>query len=154
MCFVLSQKGPGYSHDIVLYINPQGASTIVLEQLKTELLAQPGTQDMFGMEETILSCRDLLAKTRQEAKLQGEPCPFFWLLDKHSAAKGAVQCIQTYQSICVKGMSIRWPSAAATRTFYAAPERTALTSAYITYGYTDFDEIVATWTDSCNKLVW
>ena len=143
-----------HGKNIVLYINPQGASTIILELLKIEMPAPPGTEDMSGMEETTLSFHDLLAKTGQEAKLQDEPCPFFWLLDKRSEAKGAVQCIQTCQSFWVKGMRIGWPSAAATRTFYAAPEKTALISAYVTYDYIDFDEIIATWTDSCNKLVW
>lgn len=53
------------SHKTVLYINAQDVSAVFLEQVKTAFFSELGAEKCMAMEETTLSFRDLLAKTRQ-----------------------------------------------------------------------------------------
>ena len=149
----------------VLYINAQDVSAVFLEHVKTAFFTEVGAETSMAMEETTLAFRDLLAKTRKEVSQQAltsknevnSPC--FWLLDKHSAAKGAVQCIETYHlpyddnSAVVKGMSVRWPSAATTRKFYAEPARAYNIACCIEIGHFNFDETLDCWTDLRNTVL-
>ena len=147
----------------VLYIKAQDVSTLFLEQVKKAFFSELGIEGSIAMEETTLAFRDLLAKTRQAAnqhvlttKISHDATNrCFWLLEKHSAAKGAVQCIETYHLPFDhnKGMSIRWPSAATTRKFYAAPERAYNIARCFEIGHTDFDETIEGWSDLRNGVL-
>lgn len=110
----------------VLYINPQGIARNALAKFKTTFLNSM-SGDMFVVEERSLSFRDLLAKTRHDAREAGVDCPGFLVLDKESAAKHAVLFVEASARVdgpspTVKGMECRYPSAATTRKFYCAIE--------------------------------
>lgn len=65
-----------------------------------------------------LPYRDLLAMARANKSFDNS-C--FYILNQESANKGAVLCCETWSHIDVKGMAVRYPSAASTRRFYLAP---------------------------------
>ena len=66
------------------------------------------------IQESALSFRDLLAQVRNER--QDLDC--YFILDRISAYKGAVQCVETRQYMGFNGFEFLYPSAACTRKMY------------------------------------
>lgn len=104
-----------------LYINPEGIEPATLSRIKDLFFSEEGADEWVFVEETSLPFRDLLYKIRQYATgVYG--CSCFFILDKESAARLAVHFVEVSDSVGVKGMGERYPSAATTRRFFCAPE--------------------------------
>lgn len=108
----------------LVYINPEGIAKSVLDTIKTQITNGLDSDDGINawsvhFEEVTLPYRDLLAKARCVTQLDAG-C--FYILNKDSADKGAVLCVETQVYTDVKGLTYRFPSAASSRKFYLAPE--------------------------------
>lgn len=129
----------------VLYINPQGITRNDVDEFKTTFLnsGEGAAKYLFVIEETSLPFRDLLAKTRHDAReaCVDVRCPGFLVFDKKSAAKHAVLFVEVFDWVDgVKGMKSRCPSAATTRRFYCAVDRASNLMASIDVACTSWFE--------------
>lgn len=108
----------------LVFVNPEGIHGPDLDHIRSQIvngLPSDGgiNSDTVQMEETTLPYRDLLAMVRARPELQSG-C--FYILNKDSADKGAVLCVESMTYTNVKGMAFRHPSACTTRRFYLHSE--------------------------------
>lgn len=114
-----------------------------MDEFKTTFLnsGEGGIEHMFAIVETSLPFRDLLAKTRHDAKGAGVECPGFLVFDKQAAAKQAVLFVEVSDMLCdVKGMTQRYPSAATTRRFHYAIDQASNHMGGLSIGENDWWE--------------
>ena len=124
----------------LVYINSEGISKDTLDDIKTKIIK--GEHDeMSGesvhFEESSLPYRDLLAKARAITRLDAG-C--FYILNKHTADKGAVLCVETQVYTGLKGLTFRYPSAASSRRFYLAPEFANIMAANLSIANNDWED--------------
>lgn len=120
----------------LLYINPEGIDKKLLNSIKSRVLNGPSDDDDHNsddvhMEYVTLPYHDLLAKARGISDLDAG-C--FYILNKDSADKGAVLCVEVKCYPDVKGMTYRFPSAATSRKFYLHPEIASVMAVHIKHG--------------------
>ena len=109
----------GHNSTCLIYINSEGISKEILNDFKTKILEGPDLDGMSAQfvhfKESSLSYRDLLAKARETKQLDAG-C--FFILNKDTANKAAVLCVETQVYTGLKGVTFRCPSAASSRRFY------------------------------------
>ncbi len=94
----------------VVYVNPLGIAAPTLQKLKEEVMTADKSDFLpqtVQFEETDCSYRDILAKARSRT----QQLEMFFILDQHSAKRGAVLAVETMQWVGEKGIKFRYPSA-------------------------------------------
>lgn len=125
----------------LVYVDPDGIDDAVLSSLKAKIFnGSPSDEGISSwavtFREASLPYRDLLAMARA-TNLQAE-C--FFILNKDTADKGAVLCVQTEVYTDVKGIGMRRTSAATARRLYLAPEEASSLAVNLSIANSDFEE--------------
>ncbi len=78
----------------VVYVNPLGIAAPTLQKLKEDIMTAEENEDLpesVQFEETDCTYRGILAKARSRTEHQ----EIFFILDEHSAKRGAVLAVET-----------------------------------------------------------
>ena len=122
----------------VVYVNPHGIAAPTLQKLKEDIMTEEddGLPETVQFEETDSSYRDILAKARSRT----EELAIFFILNAHSAERGAVLAVETRQYVGEKVIVFRYPSACSSRRFYLAPKQASIMAANIDISSMDWED--------------